>query len=484
MSRLKSIVAALAMAAAAALPARADTTLVVHYPMPGFFKAVMDTISQKFMAENPDVKISFATPSPTYEDGLQLILREAGTADLPDVSFVGLNRLRLLSERNIVVDLKPLVDKEGDMAKLGFTDHILSLARWSDKQAGLAFATSNPIMYINADLVRRAGGDPDHPPKTWDEVIALGAKVKALGDNTAGIDFRWQGDDWMFSALLFGDGGTMLSPDEKKVTFDGPAGQAAFALVDRMVKEGGMPAFTKPAGEQAFVAGKVGLEFQTTGALRNTIDNVGSKFELRTAEIPLLDPKGRPPAHGRQRRRDPDPRPGQARRRLALHQIRGRPLRGVGGGAGHRLRAQQRAGCVLAAVPRRLLQDPPALPRRPRPDRPHDPLVLVPWRQQRARDADHRRSAGARRGRTGYAGRRRPRRRRPGGQAAATALSAASVGQFEVFREAGSDAPCPARLSDSAPDGRLLAEMHVIDMKRRIRDEYEVQSVSSPAPWE
>ena len=293
MSKIRSAVAAVAMAAAvlSAPQARADTTLTVHYPMPGFFKAVMDTVVAKFMAENPDVKIAFATPSPTYEDGLQLILREAGTADLPDVSFVGLNRLRLLSERGIVVDLQPLIAQEGDMAKLGFTDHILSLARWGDKQAGLAFATSNPIMYMNADLVRRAGGDPDHPPRTWDEVIALGGRIKALGNDDAGMDFRWQGDDWMFSALLFGAGGTMLSPDEKKVTLDGPAGQAAFALVDRMVKEGGMPAFTKPAGEQAFVAGKVGLEFQTTGALRNTIDNVGRKFELRTAEIPLLDPK-------------------------------------------------------------------------------------------------------------------------------------------------------------------------------------------------
>ncbi|MGI3903637.1 MAG: ABC transporter substrate-binding protein [Janthinobacterium lividum] len=294
MPTIRSAVAGLAFAATAMLGAPqawAETTLMVHYPMPGFFKAVMDTVATKFMAENPDVKITFATPSPSYEDGLQLILREAGTTDLPDISFVGLNRLRLLSERGIVLDLAPLIAKEGDLEKLGFTDHILSLARWGDKQAGLAFATSNPIMYMNADLVRKAGGDPDHPPKTWDEVIALGGKIKALGDGNDGIDFRWQADDWMFSALLFGDGGTMLSSDEKKVTFDGPAGQAAFALVARMVKEGGMPVFTKPAGEQAFVAGKVGLEFQTTGALRNTIDNVGHKFELRTAPIPLLDPK-------------------------------------------------------------------------------------------------------------------------------------------------------------------------------------------------
>ena len=71
-------------------------------------------------------------------------------------------------------------------------------------------------MYYNADLVKKAGGDPDNPPKTWDEVIALGGKIKALGNGVDGIDFRWQGDDWMFSALLFGDGGKMLNDDERR----------------------------------------------------------------------------------------------------------------------------------------------------------------------------------------------------------------------------------------------------------------------------
>jgi multiple sugar transport system substrate-binding protein len=110
---------------------------------------------------------------------------------------------------------------------------------------------------------------------------------------------RWQGDDWMFSGLLFGAGGTMLSEDESEVAFNGPEGRKAMQVVDRLVKEAGMPVFTKAAGEQAFVAGKVGFAFQTTGALRNTIKNVGDKFDLRTAELPLLDPEnGKLPTGG------------------------------------------------------------------------------------------------------------------------------------------------------------------------------------------
>jgi multiple sugar transport system substrate-binding protein len=300
MIHFKKLVAIAAIGMGFTVQAHAETVLTVHYPMPGFFKDVMDTISKKFMEENPGIKVQFASPSPTYEDGIQTIMRQAGTSEMPDITFTGLNRLRMLEERKIPVDLTPLVTKEGaQMAEQGFSDTILKLAQVKGVQVGLAFATSTPIMYYNADLIRKVGGNPDVPPKTWDEVIALGGKIKKLGDGIEGIDFRWQGDDWMFSALLFGAGGTMLSPDETKVTFNGPEGLKGAEILSRMAKEGGLPMFTKAAGEQAFAAGKVGFEFQTTGALRNTIKNVGNKFDLRTAEIPLIDPvNGKLPTGG------------------------------------------------------------------------------------------------------------------------------------------------------------------------------------------
>jgi multiple sugar transport system substrate-binding protein len=291
--------AAAALALWSAPVSAQQTEILVHYPMPGFFKDVMDKISTEYMKQNPDVKITFASPSPTYEEGLQLMLRQAGTPQMPDVSFIGLNRLRVLAEKNVGVDLTPFIKKDANFASEGFSDRLLSLARFGGKQMGLAFATSNPIAYYNADLIRKAGGDPDKLPKTWDEVFALSQKVAALGDGTIGMNYRWQGDDWMFSALLFGNGGTMLTPDEKKVAFDGAEGLASLKLIDRMVKEGKMPAMTSDAAVQAFTAGKTGMFFWTTGGLRSIINGVGGKFELRTAPMPVIDAqKGRLPTGG------------------------------------------------------------------------------------------------------------------------------------------------------------------------------------------
>ena len=227
------------------------------------------------------------------------MLRQAGTSEMPDVSFIGLNRLRVLAERNIGTDLTPFIKADANFANEGFSEGLLNLARFGGKQLGLAFATSNPIFYYNADLVRKAGGDPEHMPTSWDEVVKLAARINALGDGATGMSFRWQGDDWMFSALLFGNGGTMLSPDEKKVAFNGPEGLAALKLLDRMVKEGKMPSLTSDAAVQGFTAGKVGLFFWTTGGLRSIINGVGPKFELRTTAMPVIDAqKGRLPTGG------------------------------------------------------------------------------------------------------------------------------------------------------------------------------------------
>ena len=50
---------------------------------------------------------------------------------------------------------------------------------------GLAVALSFPIIYWNANLVRKAGGDPDRLPTDWDGIIALAKRMGALGGDVS-----------------------------------------------------------------------------------------------------------------------------------------------------------------------------------------------------------------------------------------------------------------------------------------------------------
>lgn len=297
--------AALALTAGAATTfaaphiARAQSVeITVHYAQPAIFKESKDAIAAEFAKREPGIKINWVT-TPNYEEGTQLILRQAATNQLPDLSYQGFNRLRVFAERGVAQDLMPMLRAEGDPAAMGYSDNILALGRFAGIQAGLAYAASNPICYYNADLLRRAGADPDRFPTTWDDVFALGRRIKALGDGVDSFWYTWSGDDWMFSALLFGHGARMLSEDERDVAFGGPEGLGSLRLIDRMVKEGQMPNMTSQASQQAFAAGKLGFLFRSTATLRNVITSVGRNFELRTTGMPIIDPvKGRLPTGG------------------------------------------------------------------------------------------------------------------------------------------------------------------------------------------
>jgi len=274
------------------------TEITVQYAQPFIFKESYDALAAEFARREPNIRINWVT-TPNYEEGMQLILRQAATNLTVDLSYQGFNRLRIFAERQIAQDLLPLIRREGEPAALGYSPGILALGHFGGFQSGLGYAASNPIMYFNADLVRRAGGNPDAMPTTWDAVFDLSRRIKALGGGVEGMFYAWPGDDWMFSALLFGHGGRMLSEDERDIAFAGPEGLGALRTLDRMVKEGQMPNLTREAAQQAFAAGRLGMFFWTTAALRGTIQQVGRNFELRTEIMPVIDrERGRLPTGG------------------------------------------------------------------------------------------------------------------------------------------------------------------------------------------
>jgi len=103
----------------------------------------------------------------------------------------------------------------------------------------------------------------------------------------------------MYSALLFGHGGRVLTDDERDVAFAGREGLESLRLIERMVREGGMPNLSTDAAQQAFAAGKLGMMYWTTAVLRGAVQQVGRNFELRTGPMPVIDPvNGRLPTGG------------------------------------------------------------------------------------------------------------------------------------------------------------------------------------------
>jgi multiple sugar transport system substrate-binding protein len=54
-------------------------------------------------------------------------------------------------------------------------------ARWEGKQYGIPFETNTLVLFYNVDLFRKAGLDPDKPPKTWQQLTDYAAKLTRPG---------------------------------------------------------------------------------------------------------------------------------------------------------------------------------------------------------------------------------------------------------------------------------------------------------------
>ena len=279
--------------------AQERTTISVQYPLGFIFDKVFATLKTEFEAANPDLTVNYMPAYKEYEDAAQTGLRQAITKQLPDVGLQAINLQRLFVDRKIAVDLSPFIAKEKDWQGQGFSPSMMALSTYGGKPYGLAFAASTPIIYLNDDLIRKAGGDPEKFPTTWDGIFDLAKKINALGDDNVGLFYSWAiTGNWMWQALVFSHGGQMMSDDEKTIAFDKEPGKKAIGLLGRMVTEASMPDLTPEASRAAFFAGKLGIWTESTSLLRVADDGVAGKFKWRTARFPVPGPDARLPTGG------------------------------------------------------------------------------------------------------------------------------------------------------------------------------------------
>jgi len=285
-----------------ALPALAQTSPVeisFQYSIPELFRGLMEEMTAAFMRANPNVRVSIRAPEPDYEALLQRNLRDAVTRQLPDVAFHGLNRQRTLVEREIPVDLKPFMAADARIAEQGYSESLLSLGQVGAAQTGIGFALSTPILYYNVELLRRAGGNPENLPTTWEQVAALARAIHGTAENLNGMFFDWTiTGNWAWQALVFSHGGTMLSADERQVAMANEHGQRAMAALRLMIDEGRMPDLRSTAAISDFFAGRLGISMQSTAQLGRYNREIGGRFPLVCGRFPIPGPNARLPAGG------------------------------------------------------------------------------------------------------------------------------------------------------------------------------------------
>ncbi|HWK14589.1 MAG TPA: ABC transporter substrate-binding protein [Rhizobiaceae bacterium] len=195
---------------------------------------------------------------------------------------------------------QPLEDVVGqDLADhaAGFVPSGLALGEVEGKTYGLAYVFSTPVMFINRDLFKQAGLDPDQPPRTWEEVKAAG---KAIAEKTGKHGFfpgAYGPTDgtFVYQSIVMSNGGKVR--EGNKLTFADTDQADAVAMLRDLMDAGAHARIDVGAHIDTFQSGNLGMFLYTSAVLNRLESAAKGNFELGLAPMPSFGEKPTAPTN-------------------------------------------------------------------------------------------------------------------------------------------------------------------------------------------
>ncbi len=283
-------------------PALAATELTMYYPVAvgGPLTKIVDGFVADFMAQNPDVKVQ-AIYAGNYNDARIKALAALRSGEPAQLSVMFSIDIYELIEQDAIIAFDDIAETDADKAWLNsFYPTLMENGRTAGKTWGIPFQRSTIVMYYNKDAFRAAGLDPNQPPATWEEMVAMGKKLTKADGSQWGVMIPSTGYPyWMFGALTMQNGQVLMNGAGNETYFDHPAVVQSLAFwkdlgeVHRVMPQGTIEWGTL---RQNFLEGKTAIMWHSTGNLTAVKNN--AKFDFGVAMLPASKRRGTPTGGG------------------------------------------------------------------------------------------------------------------------------------------------------------------------------------------
>jgi multiple sugar transport system substrate-binding protein len=162
---------------------------------------------------------------------------------------------------------------------------LLTYGLYKGKLQSLPASTNNLSLFYNKDLFRKAGLNPNKPPKTWAEMRADAIAISNLGNGTQGMEIYVQpgeGLTWQFQPYLWQSRAGFLNKTNTAPTFNSAAGRTALQFLVDLINVD----HAATAGQWgAFDKGQAGMRIDGSWMVGGYRDN--APFEFGTAMLPI-----------------------------------------------------------------------------------------------------------------------------------------------------------------------------------------------------
>ncbi|MGE5171987.1 MAG: sn-glycerol-3-phosphate ABC transporter substrate-binding protein UgpB [Rudaea sp.] len=289
-TRFARIAVALALACAAGA-VQAATEIAWWHSMTGKLNDEVNDIANKFNASQSDYKV-VPVYKGQYDESMTAAIAAYRAGNPPQIVQVfEVGTATMMAAKGAVKPVYQLMaeQKEPFNPKAYLGAVYSYYADTSGHLISMPFNSSTQVLYINDDAFKKAGLDPNNPPKTWEEMQPAMEKLKASGAPCA-FTTGWQ--SWVqlesfsawhnvpFATLQNGFGGLGT-----RLEFNGPVQVKHIQNLGDWAKKG---LFTykgrKDEPLAAFTSGECAMITTSSGSYANIKAN--AKFGWRVAQLP------------------------------------------------------------------------------------------------------------------------------------------------------------------------------------------------------
>ncbi|MEG0425307.1 MAG: ABC transporter substrate-binding protein [Cetobacterium sp.] len=267
-----------------------------HVASESFGGGTIKELVKNFNEKNSDIKVIEKFNPDMYKGLTQNLQVAIAARKKPAIVQMGYSYLNYANDNFDYVTAQEIIEKyfpeDKNYLNNSFLSNILELGQVNGKQVGIPYSISNPIMYINSDLMNEAGIDIANTPKDWETVRKYSEIIKEKTGNM-GLFVQEYADNWAQQALIEGNGGKILIEKDGKTipTFASKDSSEAYQYLADMVQDNIALHASNDEGFQTFLNGKLGMVITTIGK-RDNFESTAN-FKIIGEKFPLFNGKER-----------------------------------------------------------------------------------------------------------------------------------------------------------------------------------------------
>lgn len=256
----------------------------------------MDMLIEQFEAANPDIRV-IHNGDIAYENFRDEIAASAPAGVGPDVVTLFYGWIPAFVDAQYLIPL-PQDEFPHEWIESTFSP-MVEESKFLDEYWALPTAVRSLALFYNKDLFEAAGLDPEAPPATTEEFLAMAQQLTRYDESgNTGIEnlvtmgyapeLPGQAHHWFREVLVRQWGGVPYSPDNREVLWNSPEGCAAFTYLaefETVHHTGSSDNFIYENATDAFINGDAALHID--GSFRiGTIASRNPDLNYGVAELP------------------------------------------------------------------------------------------------------------------------------------------------------------------------------------------------------